>query len=192
MNRDGDDARPPFPPPHPRMRREARGQGPESFGPQARADRFENDRMPPRPRGGEMRRMRDGDGPPPPFSPPRRHMRDDDDDRGPRGDFRQGPSAPPMPRNSAFRERGGEHERDGERLRDGRRPPMPPMRPGFGPPPPQRAEREGMREMEDFLFGRERPRHGANVPPRPRADAGTLDDAAAPGLPGDERQADAS
>jgi hypothetical protein len=179
------------------MHREGRGQGPEGFGSHARADRFQNDRMPPqRPRGGDMRRMRDGDGPPPPFPPPRRDRRDGDNDdgRGPRGDFRQGPPGPPMPRRSAFRERGGDHERGGDRMRDGRRPPAPAMRPGFGPPPPppQRVEREGMREMEDFLFGRERPKHGANVPPRPRADAEAPDDAAALGLPGDERQVDAS
>jgi hypothetical protein len=107
-------------------------------------------------------------------------MRDQDDDRGPRGDFRQGPPAPGS-RGSAYREFD---------VRDARRPPM---RPGFPPPPPpprlSRAERE-MREMEDFLFG---PRNrGANVPPRPRADAGTPDGDAASGLPGDERQADAS
>jgi hypothetical protein len=103
-------------------------------------------------------------------------MRDDGDDgRGPRGDFHQGPP-PPMSRSSTYRERGGP---------DGR----PPMRPGFPAPPRARAEREDMREMEDFLFG---PRNrGANVPPRPRADAGTPDHAAV-GLPGDKRQADAS
>jgi hypothetical protein len=105
-------------------------------------------------------------------------MREEDDDRDPRGGFRQGPSAPPVARGSAYRERG---QRDG-----GRRPPM---RPSFPPPPRQSVERDEMREMEDFLFGPKR--HGANVPPRPRADAGTPDDAAV-GLPGDERQADAS
>jgi hypothetical protein len=55
-----------------------------------------------------------------------------------------------------------------------------PMRPPFPPLPPRaRGDDEDLGELEDFLFGPDRDRDGASVPPRPRADAGNPDGAGA-------------